>query len=467
MLRLIQLFALQWWPAIASVLLVLCILSLCQTSRLVRLSASSNTQLILDFVTLSSVFGLLFGAFLCWVSLTLRRAMSQMKLDLQDCEKALNAYSPKHSTDFLSEMTDSVQSVIKTALMMQERENVIADHSLDFLCAIDQGGLISAANQASFRLLGVPPYQLVGKDISALISANDVALFRQALQRAATTGDSVEVVAEAQTHGVEPKIFLWTVEFSSTHGTYFCAGQDVTAKMQLERFKQEFTAMVVHDLRSPVTSCVMTLDSVLHDRRNALCGDHQMKLARSHSGLQRLLRLINSLLDLSKLESGKFKLQVELTRVSRLLRDCVDTVESFAEQSGVSIKLSGDLDEKVAVDSERIAQVLVNLTSNAVKYSPRGSTVAISAHKTGANVTIVVSDQGPGIPEENRSRIFGKYEQAAAGEVSGTTGLGLFISKAIVERHGGSIGVRSSVGSGSQFWFTVPGLSTDVDPDLD
>lgn len=112
-------------------------------------------------------------------------------------------------------------------------------------------------------------------------------------------------------------------------------------------------------------------------------------------------------------------------------------------------------------------QVLINLLSNAVKYSPAAGTITVTVNRSEKMITVIVCDQGPGIAEASKGRIFERYERVAGGEQTGSTGLGLFICKAIVERHGGNIGVRSEVGKGSQFWFSIPALTNESDPDLD
>jgi signal transduction histidine kinase len=223
--------------------------------------------------------------------------------------------------------------------------------------------------------------------------------------------------------------------------------------------------MVVHDLRSPIAAVFMTIDLLLAEGAEPLSQVQRAQLMRCAPTLKRLLGLVNSLLDLGKLEAGKLHLDVRLTRVRKLFEESVAAIAALANSRQISIQQDGDLDGKVAVDAERIIQVVINLLSNAVKFSPPDGTVRLSARISDKTATIIVNDEGPGISEEDRKKIFERFEQAFDPNQPGTSGLGLFISKSIVESHGGNIGVRSTPGQGSSFWFTVPAPSYDGDLD--
>lgn len=468
LIRLIILRSREWLPVGAIVVLCWQIALLCGASALLKDSGAQSKQ-ALDYLTGCAAVSMVSAVTFMGALYAVHSREKRLKGEVLACLSRLNiSDSP---TPVVSGRNHDVESNIRALVMaadaVHEREKAIADHSLDFLCALDVNKQIVAVNQASFRLTGLHFYQLIEKDASALIDSADLDLFYQALSRAANVTASVEVVTAVETVDVEPRIFLWTIDFSTTHQLYFCAGKDVTAKMQLERFKQDFTSMVVHDLRSPISSAAMTMQSLLQDKKNAVCDSHKVQLSRTLSAMERLLRLIGSLLDLNKLEAGKFKLNIQLVRIAKLVDESLATIRSFADQKQVVITASGDLQEKVAVDEEKMIQVLINLLSNAVKYSPTAGTIALTVHQSEKMITVIVSDEGPGVPEASKGRIFERYEQVAVSEQSGSTGLGLFICKAIVERHGGNIGVRSEVGKGSQFWFTMPALTNEPDPELD
>lgn len=437
-------------------------------ASLARFGNSDKLQQFLDLLTGTAMLSFFSTAVILLAVRNLNATFRKHSIELRDFLSRNREYEFNGNRNSVAELQWMSSKAIQLAGAVIEREAAIADHSLDLLLSMNEAGQIIAVNQAALRHVGQHPYQLLYKHFSTLVQKSDLSNFQQAMMRASSNTGQFEVIAGVEASENQPaKIFCWTIEFSATHRTYFCAAKDVSEKMQLERFKQDFTSMVIHDLRSPISSAVMTMQLVLTDAWEPLAESHRVQIARCSRAMGRLLSLINSLLDLNKLEAGKFKLHIELVRLSTIVEESVSTVATYAQQNQVTIDTTGNLNDKVAVDEERIVQVLVNLLSNAIKYSPPEAKVTISAYRGERLVTIIVTDEGPGIPESHRSRIFERYEQLGEGERAGATGLGLYICKAIVERHGGNIGVRSEVGAGSQFWFTIPCPSTVPDPELD
>lgn len=174
---------------------------------------------------------------------------------------------------------------------------------------------------------------------------------------------------------------------------------------------------------------------------------------------ERLTRLINDILDIEKIESGKVEFQFQPVAVAQLVQQAIDANRAYADLFGVELELHGAASQaQVYGDPDRLLQVLANLISNAAKFSPRQGTVVISVAAEEDQVWVRVADQGPGIPEEFRSRIFQKFAQADSSDTrqKGGTGLGLSISKAILEQLGGNIGYQTELGAGTTFYFTLP-----------
>jgi DNA-binding response OmpR family regulator len=192
---------------------------------------------------------------------------------------------------------------------------------------------------------------------------------------------------------------------------------------------------------------------------------------------ERLVRLINDILDMEKIESGKMVFEIAPTPLMPLIEQAIEANQSYAEQYGVALTLKHALPDAMAnIDSDRTIQVLTNLISNAAKFSPRGSAVELSVVRLEGKIRVSVEDHGPGISEEFSSRIFQKFAQADSSDTrqKGGTGLGLSISKAIVERFGGELGFETEIGKGTTFYFDLPewhsylGLSTSGKlPDLE
>lgn len=236
----------------------------------------------------------------------------------------------------------------------------------------------------------------------------------------------------------------------------------VMERIKIDRLKKEFVSTVSHELRTPVTSIQGALGLI---RGGAVSADKTQGLIEiAHKNSERLARLLNDILDVEKIEAGKMDFRFQPISVRALLDEAVAANRSYGESYGVEIALAGDTpDIAIRGDDDRLMQVMANLLSNAVKFSPKGGTVEIRATAMGTNrVRISVTDRGPGIPVDFRTRIFGKFAQADTTNARqlGGTGLGLSIVKLIVERHGGGVGFETEAGQGSTFNVDLP-LWTD------
>lgn len=176
-----------------------------------------------------------------------------------------------------------------------------------------------------------------------------------------------------------------------------------------------------------------------------------------------MIRLINDLLDIEKMEAGKFVLDVSESKISSIVQTSVAAAAQLADAKQIKVEtVMHDSNELIFVDQDRLCQVFINLLSNAIKYSPEEGKITITVEKGEADfLKCSISDQGRGVPEKLKQQIFDRFVQVEKADATerGGTGLGLAISKAIVEQHGGQIGVNSMTGAGSTFWFTVPARS--------
>lgn len=224
---------------------------------------------------------------------------------------------------------------------------------------------------------------------------------------------------------------------------------------ELETFKRELTAMVTHELRSPLTSIQGVLTLLRIGALGELPELARNKVQMAEANSQRLIRLINDLLDIEKMEAGKLQMTIQATSLQAIVDQSIGAVQDFATQNEVSIE-NAPVDAWVEADAERIVQVIINFLSNAIKYSNKGGIVTVTT-SVEKQVEVRVTDTGRGIPDEFREKIFDKFQQVDMNDARDRrgTGLGLSISKAIVEQHGGLIGVESEVGKGSSFWFTI------------
>jgi signal transduction histidine kinase len=228
----------------------------------------------------------------------------------------------------------------------------------------------------------------------------------------------------------------------------------------LDRAKSEFVSIASHELRTPLTSIKGSLGLLSAGIVGSLDQESLGLIRIAEQETDRLVRLINNLLDLAKMESGTFKLQKEWISVQTLAESCVDSLRGLAQTANVLLEIHPpDHPLDASLDKDRIQQVVTNLISNAIKYSPKKQAVVLSFFINENNLLeIAITDRGPGIAEHDQQLIFEKFRQATQPEsklVKGT-GLGLAISKALVEEHQGVMLVRSKIGIGSTFSFTIP-----------
>nr|MBA3806656.1 hypothetical protein [Acidobacteriota bacterium] len=235
---------------------------------------------------------------------------------------------------------------------------------------------------------------------------------------------------------------------------------EANAKLrELADMKEEFLALTTHDLRSPLTVISGVISFFTSGRLGKLSPEQQNMVAMMERNAQSLIELVNDLLDASKLESGALRIDIASIDLRGLVDELRETMEPLAREKGITMEehIGPEL-PPIEADRPKLRRIIVNLLSNAVKFTGKGGTVRLKAEPFDGHVRISVSDTGVGIAPEDVKRLFDKYEQARSRATRGEkgTGLGLYITKQLVELHGGEIEVTSEVGRGSTFSFTLP-----------
>lgn len=325
------------------------------------------------------------------------------------------------------------------------------------LALTSEEGVIAYASPAFLQLFRCTYDDLSERSLHELIVSKDLSKFltqarKEAQETIARRHDGSEfpafVRAAGITEGNAPGLLVVV--------------EDITAKHEVERLRDEFISMITHDLRTPLSSFLAFLNLIREGVFDNRIDVMKEKTFGAEEEISRLIKMLNNLLNLHKFEAGRLTLVQEETLIARIVERSIYSVSSYAENRGVSLQIRHIPPHlMVHADGDYTVQVIVNLLSNAVKFSPRGSEVTIWIEMMDRFVKLVVRDKGRGIPEEFHDRLFNRFEQARLTDarVEGGSGLGLAISKAIVEAQGGQIGVRSEAGSGCEFWFTLP-LST-------
>jgi signal transduction histidine kinase len=232
---------------------------------------------------------------------------------------------------------------------------------------------------------------------------------------------------------------------------------EITREKAVDRMKSEFISIASHELRTPMTSIKGSVDLILSGYAGDMSPEMQELLEIAQKSCDRLVRLVNDILDLAKIESGQLRLKLEPTDLTEIAVRAMAAVKSLADLTEVRLRIDRPRSlPMAAADSDRIEQVITNLLSNAVKFSPPKGEVIIELRGEESWVVCAVRDFGVGIPEKDLQRIFGKFQQLSEGRRRGGTGLGLAITRALVEEHRGTVWVESRVNEGSRFIFRIP-----------
>lgn len=357
------------------------------------------------------------------------------------------------------------------AIASEERTRSVIDNMPIGIVLIDQENQIESLNPRAQQMFRYEPEKIEKQPLTKLLPDNPVQKsFKSTneFKKGLLNNPSVSAGSDSmclRSNGEQFPAEINVSKFSTAEGKHFLVTvQDVTERHEMERLKREFVSMVSHDLRTPLTAVQGTLDLLDEDTYGEITEHGHKRLKVASESVDRLINLINDLLDIEKMEAGKMRLEPKPVALAKILEHSVESVRTFAENVQVQLKWEQAEEFTAYVDKDRIVQVVINLLSNSVKFSPPESTVTVTAVRDGNMVRVSVIDQGRGIPKEFVGSLFERFKQvkAADGARKKGTGLGLAICKAIVESHGGKIAVTSEEGKGSTFYFTVPLVATPI-----
>lgn len=363
---------------------------------------------------------------------------------------------PLPGADEISQLDKTLHSVAAQLKELARRERAIIDNAVDVICSIDESGKFTEVSPASQVHWGKSPAKLLGTPYTDVVDPTTLQFTLDSMSEVKSTGRTISFdnrVKCADTF----KDMLWSCSWSPTEQAFFCTVHDVSERKQMDLLKQQFVAMVGHDLRSPLTSIRLYFDSLETGVYGAVSDSLRKMSNVAMRNTVRLIELVNDLLDIEKFESGTFDLNLESIDLDSVLNDTVESMRQVAKEAKVSINLA-ETSERLMADPERLTQVFVNLLSNAIKYSPQNGKISVYCTRIAEEVEVSFEDEGRGIDPKFHKIIFDRFKQTEQSDSQRGrgTGLGLAICKAIVEQHGGSIGVVSEVGKGSRFWVRLP-----------
>jgi PAS domain S-box-containing protein len=365
------------------------------------------------------------------------------------------------------DVTEQQDAEIELNLVRRQQELILAAVE-DGIYGMDMEGKLSFVNPAGARMLGFKAEELQGKDIHDLIhhshadgtqhsKANCPILIGLRRREAVRIRDDVFWRKDGTKIPVE-YVASPLIDEGAIAGMVV-AFQDISERRRLEKMKDEFISTVSHELRTPLTSLRASLGLISSGTLDKRPEKQKQMLEVAIGNCDRLVRLVNDILDFDKVEKGGMPLNLEVLPVSDILRRAADVEHEAAIKAQITFRFDMPSDLMVRVDLERMLQVLAELVSNAIKFSPPQTIIRLSAHAIANDeVCISVEDQGRGVPQEKLDMIFERFQQGDASDsrALGGTGLGLAICRKIVEQLGGRIWAESNDGKGSKFLFTVP-----------
>ena len=344
------------------------------------------------------------------------------------------------------------------------KERAVIANSVDVICTVDEKLFFKSVSAAALDVFGQNPDDLIGLRLAALVVSEDLERTSSEFARVRNTADTpfFENRIKRQNDTVDVR---WSVHWSASEKAYYCVVSDISARREIERLKQEFVSMMSHDLRTPLMSIQASLSILSAGAAGDLSSTAKGNVLDAERNIAYIISLISSLIDVERMDSSKLQVHCSPTELLPLLEAAIQSVRSLAVNKGIALECTKvDPDLEVNADGDRIVQVLINLMSNALKFSSSGTTIRVDVKVDGQQVQIEVTDQGRGIPASQLDSVFDRFKQVQVTDATHYkgSGLGLAICKSIVEAHQGTIGVRSIEGKSTTFWFTLPGVDATV-----
>ena len=387
----------------------------------------------------------------------LLRNLRQKEADLRE----LNASLERR----VEERTAALRETFEHVRESEQRIKTILESAPDPFIGADFQGRITDWNPRAEALFGWSREEVIGRPlVQVLVPERYRGSAERALAQFVASGNAgfagrpmERTVVDRAGREIDVEMRIGVIDTGKLQ--LMCAFlHDVSHRREVERLKNEFVSTVSHELRTPLTAVYGSLRLLGSGVAGTLGEQGRQLLEMSTRSCERLIRLINDVLDIEKIASGRLELKLERHELRELLERAVRDTEPYAAGFGVALRLDPPPPAQVRADADRITQVIVNLLSNAAKFSPRGGEVQVALAVDALRARVSVVDQGPGISEEFRPRVFERFAQADASDrrQKGGTGLGLNICRSIVQAHGGEIGFESVPGVRTEFFFELP-----------
>jgi len=369
-------------------------------------------------------------------------------------------------------LEDEIDRRTKELQLSENKQRAVLGNIADGIITIDTHGIVQTFNPAAEKIFEYNAAEIVGKNIKTLMPAPYSDQHDTYLKNYSETGVARVIGIGAEVEGLRKDGTTFPLDLAISEmwigDDLFYAGvvRDISERKRIDKMKNEFISTVSHELRTPLTSIRGSLGLITGGAAGELPKQATSLLNIAYKNTERLLLLINDILDLQKIESGNMPFDFKDIVLSDFINEAIESNEPFAKVQEVSLVLTNNTHNNTLIigDHGRLLQVMNNLISNAAKFSPSASQIIIDISNDENGITISVVDKGPGIPEDFKDKIFQKFTQSDSSDTRqvGGTGLGLSIAKLIVNKHNGSIGYDSEIGKGSTFYIQLPYSNTST-----
>jgi PAS domain S-box-containing protein len=385
--------------------------------------------------------------------------------------RRLEAVEPEGDGEILGLENLVPRHKVKELLAVRRFSQTVLRTIVEGIVEVDGSQRVLFVNRACLEMVGRPELELIGTQVADLLTAEHRGALEAAIAAFATAqGAGPDAVTIRYRDRVLRVTFAWIAP-GEPSGGFFMILRDVTdlarkieelsalnARLQaMDRMRSELLTMVSHDLHTPLTAIKGSLEVLLHESVGVELSRELLGIAQKNA--DRLFRMVSDILDLARIEAGRYERRREPFDVATSLRGAVDRLRRLAEDKGIDMGMTApSAPASVSADSVRMEQVFTNLLGNALKFTPRGGRIDIGVQDLGGEILVTVADTGVGIPADHIQRVFDRFYRVPlpAGSTVEGTGLGLSICKAVVEEHGGRIWVESQVGHGTTFFVAIP-----------
>jgi len=364
---------------------------------------------------------------------------------------------PLVGRDEIATLDQTFHQMAESLLLAKRKETALVQNAQDIICSISSDLRFTSINPAVETMLEYFVDEVENKPVLQFVAADYGSKIMDYMTKVKKGEKALPEEVLMTSRRGESVYTLWSAQWSSEQKTFFCVIHDITERQLAARMKQDITAMVNHDIRSPITTLTVALAVLKSGKHGKLTPEGEKLIERGNRSCERILHLTKDLLDLDKIEGGHIELTILPTSLDEVFKSAIDTTAGIAERNNIKVEVQ-PTNLRVLGDQARLEQVLINLLSNALKFSPLEGRVRLSAQVRDNQVLVAVQDQGPGIPADMQEKIFEPFTQLKQNDRQSKegTGLGLAISKQLIEMHQGKIWVESKPGQGSTFYFCVP-----------